>query len=175
MEEELKFQEVQHFKQLWIVILVIIITGFSWYAFIQQIVRGQQVGTNPAPDSWMWVIWLAFGIVLPLFFCFVRLITEVRETYLKISFWPIHRRIILLKKIKSVNACEYNPIVEYGGWGIRWNRKKGMAYTVSGIYGVFIELENGKKLMIGSQCPEKLALNIVEAKEDKESSANSLS
>jgi hypothetical protein len=167
MKDDLKFREVQHFRQLWIVILVIIITGFSWYAFVQQIIRGQQVGTHPASDSWMWVIWIVFGIILPLFFYFVKLITEITDKHLKISFWPIHRRIIALESIKTFKACEYNPIIEYGGWGIRWNRKKGMAYTVSGIYGVYIELTNGKKLLIGSQCSEKLALNIAEAKEEK--------
>jgi hypothetical protein len=49
--------------------------------------------------------------------------------------------------------------MDYGGWGIRYGLK-GKAYSISGNRGVFFAFTEGKKvrkLMIGSQIPEKLA------------------
>ncbi|NVL91956.1 MAG: hypothetical protein HWN71_02845 [Desulfobacterales bacterium] len=50
----------------------------------------------------------------------------------------------------------YNPLKDYGGWGIRYGRG-GRAYNVSGNRGVYLELSNGKSLLIGSLQPEELA------------------
>ena len=58
---------------------------------------------------------------------------------------------------------QYRPILDYGGWGIRWGPGKGWAYNVSGNRGVQLELLDGKQLLIGSQNPEKLAQMIGKA------------
>ncbi len=51
--------------------------------------------------------------------------------------------------IDEVLGRKYKPIVEYGGWGIRW-RYKSWAYTVSGKNGV--EFRKGDyKILIGTQ------------------------
>ena len=50
---------------------------------------------------------------------------------------------------------QYKPIREYGGWGIRYGRG-GKAYNVSGNKAVQLVLKNGKRLLIGSQRPDKL-------------------
>ena len=48
----------------------------------------------------------------------------------------------------------YNPIRDYGGWGIRWGTK-GKAYNVSGNRGLYLEFSDGKQLLIGLQKPEE--------------------
>ena len=50
----------------------------------------------------------------------------------------------------------YNPIREYGGWGIRYGLKS-KAYNVHGNHGVQLELLNRKRLLIGSQRSEEFA------------------
>ena len=60
--------------------------------------------------------------------------------------------------IQSYEVITYNPIRDYGGWGIRYGLK-GTAYNVKGNRGVLLEFAEGskvKKLMIGSQVPERL-------------------
>ena len=71
--------------------------------------------------------------------------------------FPIHRcfRKIAFKELKGYKVRAYRPILEYGGWGIRFGLK-GKAYNVSGNRGVQLELTNGKRLLIGSQRPEEL-------------------
>jgi hypothetical protein len=70
-----------------------------------------------------------------------------------------------LAEIVSWDARTYRPILEYGGWGIRYSPfGKGWAYNISGNQGVQLELMNGKRILIGSQRAEELARTIAEAK-----------
>jgi hypothetical protein len=62
-------------------------------------------------------------------------------------------------------ARTYRPILEYGGWGIRYSPfAKGWAYNVSGNQGVQLELASGKRILIGPQRAEELARAVGEAK-----------
>ena len=61
---------------------------------------------------------------------------EVRRDSLYYRFYPFHISIhrIACEDIKAVKARTYRPIMEYGGWGIRWSRR-GKAYNVYGNRG----------------------------------------
>ena len=128
-----------------------------WYSFIQQIIIGQPLGTNPGPDWLIWLLWILIGIGLPVLFHNMTLTVEVWDDHLAIRYFPFVNRKIPLSDIKRVEAKVYQPIREYGGWGIRgWGNRK--AYNVSGNQGVELEFRIGQQLMIGSQKPQKLAL-----------------
>ena len=85
----------------------------------------------------------------------MKLITEIKKDGIQITFTPFTNFIIPFNKIRSYKIRKYRPILEYGGWGIRFNRT-GKAYTVSGKIGLQIELSNGKEILIGTENPEKL-------------------
>ena len=65
--------------------------------------------------------------------CMSRLIVEVRHDGLRVQFVPLHLRskTIALDQVVSVKAVSYRPILQYGGWGIRWTIK-GKAYNARG-------------------------------------------
>jgi hypothetical protein len=86
-----------------------------------------------------------------------KLVIEVRRNYLFIQFVPFTSRKIGFDEIKHVEARTYNPIREYGGWGIRWGFGKKRAYNISGNQGVGLTLNNGENILIGSQNPDELA------------------
>ncbi len=157
------FTEEQRFRQPLLLVVIFFLVPMSWYAFYQQIIGGKPFGTNPAPDAVVWGLWVVFGIVFPVFFLSLKLTTEVRPDSLHIRFVPGHRRVIKLEEIKSVEVREYRPLREYGGWGIRYNAKYGMAYNVSGNKGVLVELTSGKRVLIGSPEPDRLANALREA------------
>ena len=85
----------------------------------------------------------------------MALVTEVKETGIQIAFTPFTNFLIPLNEIKNYEIREYRPILEYGGWGIRFN-SMGKAYTVSGIIGLQLELLNGEKILIGTEIPDTL-------------------
>jgi len=156
--ENTAFREEQKIVQVWWTTLIITaIVALIWYSFIQQIILGQPFGTNPGPDWMVWLLWLLFGIGFPIVWAMIKLIVEVKDDHVLIRYYPLTTRKIPFFDIQHVEARTYNPIREYGGWGLRgWGNKR--AYNVSGDKGVELELQNGQMIMIGSQKPEELAL-----------------
>lgn len=83
-----------------------------------------------------------------------RLNTEITEDAISFRFRPFYRsgKVIHRDEIASFKVGTYNPILEYGGWGIRqgWQKKK-VAYNVSGKEGLTLTLKNGKSILIGTR------------------------
>jgi len=146
------FREVQRFRQAWLWIIVLAIVGLQFYAAVEQLLFKRPFGDEPMRDIPLTIYWVIFGIGLPTLLFFSQLITEVRNDGIYIRFSPFHWtfRRIAFTEIKQCKVQTYNPIRDYGGWGIRI-RCKGKAYNVSGNRGVQIELLNGDRLLIGSQ------------------------
>lgn len=150
------FREEQRFRDIWWVMLLVFgIAAIQWYSFFQQIIFNQPFGNNPASDSLLIVIWLLFGIGLPVFFLVLRLVVEVHPEAVVIKFRPILTRAITLAEIDGVEVIDYRPMGEFGGWGIRGGRRR-IAYNVRGDHGVELTLLDGRKVLIGSQRAEEM-------------------
>jgi hypothetical protein len=92
-----------------------------------------------------------------------KLETEVRSDGLYVRFFPFHINFkkFAFEDISEYYAREYSPILEYGGWGIRFDMfGAGKAYNARGNKGVQLVLKNGKKLLVGSQKPQELVAAI---------------
>ena len=157
---------------LWAMILPLCVgmIGFFSWAMLEQLVRGRPVGNQPMPDlmllivgpvcilmmaGLLWLMWAA------------RLVTEVRDDGIYIRFHPFHRRFhgFLWWEIETCEARTYRPIMEYGGWGIRFG-SGGKAYNVSGNRGLQLTLGNGRsgRVLIGSQRADELAMAVESAR-----------
>jgi hypothetical protein len=154
------FREVQRFKQPWLWIIIYGIAALSWVGFVQQIILGKPFGSNPAPDWMMWLLWLLTGIGLPWFFHSLRMTVVVQEGHISIRYVPVTSRQIPFEDIVCFEARTYEPVKEYGGWGIKGRSHKRVAYNVSGNEGVELELVGGQRVMIGSQRSQDLAAAI---------------
>lgn len=104
---------------------------------------------------------ISCGVLVPLGIAYLiwvsRLETEVRQDSLCVRYFPFHRSFRIFKpdELSECRARNYRPLLEYGGWGIRWG-PKGRAYNVSGHEGVQLVFKNGKRLLIGSAKPREL-------------------
>lgn len=115
--------------------------------------------TNPA-EQLGWVP----GLVLVVVFVFTANLLFMRTTVdgavLTVTFgylFPLYRRRIPLAEVASAQAVSYSPLGEYGGWGIRgWG--DNVALNARGNRGVRLVLRNGKRLLVGSQRPDALAV-----------------
>lgn len=163
-ENDLIFHEVQRFC-LWIrlplVLLTVLVVVIQVFALKTTILKQE------APDLVPVILLIAAGIGLPIAIAVllltVKLETAVRSDGLYVRFFPIHMRYkkFTAEDLSEYYARTYKPIVEYGGWGIRYSFvKSGKAYNVSGNKGVQLVLKNGRKLLIGSQKPDELAAAI---------------
>lgn len=71
------------------------------------------------------------------------------------SFFPfIRKKSIPKNSITQLEIIKINPILDFGGWGIRYSRKYGRAYTTSGRHVLHIEYGENKKLNLTVTHPE---------------------
>lgn len=159
-------EEVQFFH--WVVNLLFLLVAilFIW-AFIQQVIFGIPFGAKPAGNIFLILFGLFFCIGIPLLLG--RMVTVVNEEGLRVSFGCLGwiKKKIPLSDIKEAEVVTYRPIRQFGGWGIRCGCFRGErtgCYSAKGDKGVLISLSGDvrvclfktRKLIIGSQTPEKL-------------------
>lgn len=109
------------------------------------------------PDAVLVVLWLGLGLGLPTLLLSSKLTIEVRDDGACVRFSPLHRSFhsIAFQDLTQYKVRTYQPIPEYGGWGIGYG-PRGTAYNMSGKPGVELELAGGERLIISSQRPEDL-------------------
>lgn len=157
------YREVQQFRQVWLWMILTFSALMAWWAFFQQVVLKIPFGNRPSSDWVIWVIWLIVGVALPWLFFALKLVVEVRKEGIHAYFSPLYKRTISFQDLKDYRVVKYRPILDYGGWGIRFNWRRELALNVAGNCGVRFELKSGRKILIGSQSPEKLARAVGEA------------
>ncbi len=162
------FREDQRFREpiLWVIIGLGIVAmyGLALWMLYRHFIQHQPVGNPPMSD--VGVLAVVAAIVVVESFVTVLMVTatlqvEVSSLGLFVRFVPFHRKVrqISLDDVVAVTSVRYRPLLDYGGWGIRW-RRKGKAYNVSGNLGVRIDYANGYHLLIGSQRPKELSAAI---------------
>ncbi|MCL2683109.1 MAG: DUF6141 family protein [Bacteroidales bacterium] len=158
MKTHQAFTETQRFGQWWIWLILAGINGLFIYAIIQQTILGHPFGDKPMSDTGLLLV---FGVLLLITFLFicVRLQTYIDEDGVYVRFFPFrltYKRYAWTEISKSY-VKQYRPILKFGGWGFRYNLSfREKAYSVSGRDGLELELVTGKKVLIGTQKPEKL-------------------
>ena len=159
------FKEEQQFRQWWFQTLVLgvaalVIVVFAW-GMVQQLILDRPFGDNAMSDTALIIMGplfiVLFGVLFPVFLFSIRMTTEVRPDGLYVLFSPFHRtyRRFPWGQIADFQAVTYNPILNYGGWGIRYG-PKGKAYNVSGNRGLRLAMTDGRHVMIGSSRTEEL-------------------
>ena len=158
------FQEVQRFNRVGLIIMILGISGFMLFGTIQEILYGKETGSDPNTHLGIIILGLLVSFGVPAFFFSIKLITEVRSDGVYLKFFPLQLKYfkIPFNELLSYQVRQFKPILEYGGWGIRWG-SRGKAYTISGNYGVQFELKNGKEILIGSKKSQDLVLAIESA------------
>ncbi|HNX80485.1 MAG TPA: hypothetical protein PKJ24_11385 [Prolixibacteraceae bacterium] len=164
--EKTLFKEEQRFGQWWLWLLLIACFGVSvvplWYGYFDQVTTGIPWGDHPASNASLLVIAILVTLLMVgilVLFNFSTLYLEVRENGVYFRFPPFFRRwkVIRREEIGSYTVGKYNPIGEYGGYGVRTSYgRHGKAYNVSGNLGMRLTLRNGKVVMIGTQRKQAL-------------------
>jgi len=163
------FQEEQRLWRPWLAVLFVpaLFAAFTLsFGVWQQVIGGTPWGNRPMSDPLLALVtlvtFLVPGVTLWLLYS-IRLTTVVDRRGVEVHLWPVRRRHISFTEIRSVAARDYNPILEYGGWGLRFG-SKGWAYNARGRRGVQLELSKGFPVLIGSQRANELAAAIQQAK-----------
>ncbi len=164
------FREEQHFSDTWLRPVLFALSAFLFllfgWGFYRQIIQHEPWGDKPLPDAALIALTTAMfvlAIVLPFLLLRSKLVVTVDQEAVRISFSPFTRRTVPLSEITEAKPRKSNPLLEFGGVGVRWT-PRGWAYLVSGDLGVQLELVGGKRVFVGSQRPDDLSSAIIAAK-----------
>ena len=154
------FEEEQRFRQPWLLAVVLVCFLVSISTLYLWWTRGGLAAARPGT-----IIAVLAGFGVPALFWWARLLVIVEDNRLHVRFRPfLARWDIPVARISRFEATGYHPLLEYGGWGVRWRPGRGRAYNVSGNRGVKLTLSDGEELLIGSQRAEELEAAIARAK-----------
>ncbi|MFT5257803.1 MAG: hypothetical protein ACI8VJ_000099 [Polaribacter sp.] len=150
------FKEEQRFKQTWLIILLTV-SIFASVAVITQ----EYLEENSKMTTNEFVLTLIGITISVAFIFFFKLKTRIDEKGIHYQFAPFHfkLKVVAWTSIEKATVRTYDPIGEYGGWGLKggflWSKEKGSCITISNDIGIQLLLKNGKKLLIGTQKKEE--------------------
>ena len=161
------FKEEQRFKQVWLIIILVICTIIPIISIIQKFLKENKTISTKEFIATIVVILVAISILF-----FFKLTTKIDEKGIHYQFFPFHfsMKLIHWSEISKAGIRTYFPVSEFGGWGLRggffFNKGKGKAINVSGNIGIQLELKNGEKLLIGTLMKSEVT-RVLETYKDK--------
>jgi hypothetical protein len=157
------FHEVQALRQWHARLVLAMPPAAMLFIAVRQLVFHRPWGSPPMSNGGL-VFLTVLLVAVYIRLITVRLVTDIRSGELSVGLQGLWRkRRVPLADIRSAAEIRYDPAAEYGGYGIR-SGAQGLAYIASGNRGVQVELNDGRKLLIGSQRAGELARCIVQAR-----------
>jgi hypothetical protein len=146
--EQIIFKETQKFKQPWIWILLGVLTLYVSYNVVSTWDTSQDI-------SQAYPIIIVLSVLL--LFLAMRLESRATHKHLLYRYPPIINswRKYSFGEIESMELITYNSLLQFGGWGIRFNADAWL-YNVAGKHGIKVVTAN-KKFIIGTSKPEEAA------------------
>lgn len=152
-DEGLIFEEVQAMDQIWVWALM----GFELVLLLGVLF----VVASPV---WTIAVFLLIMTMTMALLGSIKLYTRIDREGVHFRMTPFHFReqTIYWEDIDQIHVRQYEPIKEYGGWGIKVGLKGGKAYNIKGNFGIQIRKKDGKSLLLGTQLPEEAARHLSE-------------
>jgi hypothetical protein len=144
-----EFNETQRFTQWW---LWLILIG-SWITMMYSI------ATVSPPTTISFLISFVIGMLLPVLFWQMKLTTRITEEGIYVRFFPFHfkEKFFAWDTISASYVRTYSPLMEYGGWGIKYSFKgNGLVYNTAGNVGLQLQFKEGDPILIGTQKGEEI-------------------
>ena len=153
------FHEEQAFRQ-WHARLVLAMPPAALiFVTLRQLVWHHPWGTPPVSNGGL-LFQTVLLVLVYLRLITVRLVTDLRPTEIAVGLRGLwRRRKISLNQVRIARAVEYDPVRDFGGYGVG-SGLRGQAYIARGSGGVELELQDGRKVLIGSQDPARLVRQI---------------
>ncbi len=152
MKEEVLFNEKQRFTQWWIWVIIFMACIIPLWQIYTAIINYQNALSNPSTYIGLITILLLMGLLLS-----TKLETKIQNDGINVRFIPFifKYKVYNWDLIDKVYLRKYNPIVEYGGWGLR-GFGKNRAFNISGNQGLQLEFKDGRRLLIGTHKPDEM-------------------
>jgi uncharacterized membrane protein (DUF485 family) len=153
--EPILFRERQRLPTWALAPIIVLGVGLPLYIAFQQLWLGKPVGDKPMSNRG--VAMLVPGIILPaLALAGLNLDTRLYRDRLRVRLFPFADENFSLSRIMRWEIRSYSAMKEFMGWGVR-SGSGGMAYTMKGNHGLQLILDDGSRVLVGSQRPKDIA------------------
>ena len=144
------FIEIQRFRELAFFVFIWILQMLFFVLMTKQVIFHKPVGIQISDNVFIAINLLILAINLLL--NSLKLKTQIEDGGISIKYTPYHlkERILLWHDIIEIRFVKYDGFKEYSGYGLRYSRKMGWCYTISGNFGIRLYLRNGKTILIGT-------------------------
>lgn len=149
---KIHFHEIQKFTQWWLWLILITTIVAPIIALVKHYILSDFV-VEDTDESDSMVIFAAIMLFVMLLFAIIKFETEIDDKEIRMKFFPFINKKIPWSDIENVRVLNYGFV---GGWGIRLFTNYGTVYNVKGNKGLAIQLQNGKRLLIGTQKEDEL-------------------
>lgn len=106
-------------------------------------------------QPWFVLLYVAIALAISLLNGGMRTIVTREMVTVRLGLFGIRVLKIKTSEIAASEILEFSPIKDFGGYGIRFNRKM-YAYFLKGNRGIKITLDHGMQYLIGADRPEQL-------------------
>ena len=154
-----RFDEEQKFDQKWLwtllIVVSIVILAVQFSVFFSSSVEASGFGFYFS----LFNVFLVIGLIG--LFAVMKLKTSIDKEKISMEFFPFVKKEVAWRDIRKAEVLDYGFV---GGWGIRLWTKYGTVYNTKGSKGLFIQLNDDKKFLIGTQRPDEMAGFIMKLK-----------
>ncbi len=145
------FREVQRLRHGFLWITVVVLAVLSWQMILERRLTHWPSDFSQATKISLICAWIFFGIVMPLFMVFCRIITEIRSDGIYVRCIPFERRYLHIPftdfKRYEIRTCHL--LYEFGGFDSQ-EGFSGQAYNFGGDVGIQFNMLDGRQIMIGT-------------------------
>jgi hypothetical protein len=148
------FNEEQTYRGTWVMYLILMLE-------IPTLVLVSTLVLNSDADQKEGIIGLVFVLfimIMVMTFIFnLKLTTRIDSSGIHYRYFPLIKwRKIPREQIRSADVISFSPLTDHGGWGIKGNSTT-KAYTVIGDKGLLLDVNENKKIVIGTQKSHELS------------------
>lgn len=153
MSNVILFSEKQKMKQWWLMIPLVILNLVLFIRAIIFFVRDHSIIKSYFEIFFPLILVLLITILI----YSLNLRTIIKDDGIYVQLFPFHRSLkhYTWNDLDKVYVRKYNPIKEFGGWGLK-GTSKNRAYNLSGDIGLQLLFKDGHKLLIGTKMASEL-------------------
>lgn len=151
------YTELQAYRELPpFTLLAVLMTLLGWFLIVWLVILDRPLGALVLPDWLAIAIGLFMGVLVPLLYIRMRMVTEVYADRVQIVNGMTGRVVIPMADVAAINLRSDNIHEDYSTRNIGQGFKTRLAYTVATDNGVELSLADGRQFLIGSKTPEAL-------------------
>lgn len=148
-----------------VMVIVVALAAMQWWSFIKQMSLGLPISSYAAADWFQVIMWLAFGVGLPVLAYWLRMVVEVYPDKIVIEYRPLPVQTILMHNVATV---EPRIIGRHPALSSLFQRGPDhmRSFNVSAPTSVQLLLRDRSRVLIGTFSPAQLAAAIAAARYD---------